>query len=363
MLMGKYRSCFCSYVETKCVKRMEAFRTRHSSAGQQRLLLLPLSLGLSSVAMLQLLESQLERQLSKSGRTGFSLSVLHLDTSAVDKDSTDATTLERVKERWPNYTYHSVPLSDAMALPDLEALLRQNNIESATSSELDSTSELSNEGKLSHFLHSLPSATSRADVTQILKTKLIISFAKSQSCEAILWGDTTTRLAEKTLSETAKGRGFGLAWAISDGPSPHGIDFYYPMRDLLKKELITYSAFTTPPLTDFIVPEKAVSTIVSAKNSSIDELMRGYFEGVEKNYPSIVANVVRTTGRLQVPGGAVGNALNGTEGNINGEPNCGLCGLPIISAAGEDGFAVKGVQRHGIQFCHGCARSFPLSSA
>ena len=123
------------------------------------------------------------------------------------------------------------------------------------------------------------------------------------------------------------------------------------MRDLLKKELVAYAAYATPqPLTDIVVPEKPVSTVVSAKNSSIDELMRGYFEGVEKSYPSIVANVVRTTAKLQ-------------QRDTGGETSCALCGLPIISAGGEDGFALKIVQRHGIQFCHGCARSFPLSSA
>lgn len=331
---------------------MEAFRTRHSSAGQERVLLMTLSLGISSVTMLHLLETQLNRQISKSGRTGFQLHVLHVDTSSVEAGSHDATVFERIKERYPSHKYTSIPLSDVMTLPDLEELLKQDNIATAspsTSSQDDST--LTNDEKLSNFLSSLPSATSRADVLQLLRNRLIISFAKRTACEAVLWGDTTTRLAEKTLSETAKGRGFGLAWAISDGATPHGVNFYYPMRDLLKKELVTYQKLVEPlPLTDLIIQEKPTSTIVSAKNSSIDELMRGYFEGVEVNYPSIVANVVRTTSKLQAPADA------------GAEEACALCGLPIISAGGEDGFAVKGVERHGIQFCHGCARSFPLSS-
>ncbi|KAL1305621.1 hypothetical protein AAFC00_007222 [Neodothiora populina] len=353
---GRYmcRTCFRRYIETKCVKRMEAFRTRHSSADQHRLLLLPLSLGLSSVTLLQLLEDQLKRQVSKSGRTGFELHVLHVDDSpSVDSnnDSQSAAILERIKSRYPKHAYSICPLSDVMALPDIEDVLNQNNIDTASSTPLTDAS--TNDGKLLNFLSSLPSMTARTDAFQILRQRLIVSVAKSLSCEAILWSDTTTRLAEKTLSETAKGRGFSLAWAISDGPSPHGIDFYYPMRDLLKKELVAYASIEEIGLQEIAIPEKPTSTVVSAKNSSIDELMRGYFENVEANYPSIVANVVRTTGRLQAP----------TTATAQGDSKCGLCGLPIISAGGEDGFKVKGMTRHGIQFCHGCARSFPLSSA
>lgn len=329
---------------------MESFRTRNSSAGQQRLLLLPLSLGLSSVAMLQMLHEQLERQTLKAGRTGFSLHVLHVDTSSVGGDeSTDATALQHVKERFPQYPVSTMPLSDAMSSPDFQDLLIQNGMppqhEDAPSS--------SNEEKLAHLLSSLPSATARADVASILRQKLIVSFAKEKSCEGIVWGDSTTRLAEKTISETAKGRGFGLAWAVADGPSPHGIDFYYPLRDLLKKELISYSKYVEPPLTPLIVAEKAPSAVVSAKHSSIDELMRGYFEGVERQYPSIVANVVRTTDRLRAP-----------ESQAT-EKTCALCGLPMIGVGVDDGFAVGGSERaqgHGVDLCHGCARSFPQLS-
>lgn len=362
------------------------------------------------MALLQLLDEQLKRQVSKSGRTGFQLHILHVDTSTegitnnssssvgnVDVDNINpATALERIKSRYPDYTYTTLPISDAMALPDLTELLQQNNLipTSTPSDEMPeaSTTAPSNSENLTSFLASLPSTTARTDALYIILQKLIVSFAKSLSCEAILYADTTTRLAEKTLSETAKGRGFGLAWAISDGASPFGIDVYYPLRDLLKKELVSYARLsststtsssegmavvdgvgeaaltsTSPSLQDLFVPEGKAGTVVSAKNSSIDELMRGYFEGVESAYPSIVANVVRTTGRLQVPGhvsaGITGTGARGTGSDAEDAARCGFCGLPIISAAGEDGFKIKGVERHGIQFCHGCARSFPLSSA
>lgn len=286
-----------------------------------------------------------------SGRTGFTLHVLHVDASSVEKDNTDAAALNRVKERFPKHTYSSIALSSVVELADMEDLLATCNIES---SQLDEKSDSTNQQTLDRLLSSVPSATSRADVVQMLKSKLIVSFAKLEKCEAIVWGDTTTRLAEKTLAETAKGRGFALPWLVSDGPSPTGKAFYYPMRDLLKKELVAYSKFTEPPLTPLIVQQAPISTIVSAKHSTIDDLMKTYFESVEQNYPSIVANVVRTTGKLQ--------ALKIEE---TGDIVCGLCALPLLDSSRADDLVSAGAARPGSQaqpFCHGCARSFPQAS-
>ena len=325
---------------------MEKFRTRFATAGQQRMLLLPLSLGVSSLSLLHCLDVQLERQMVKSGRTGFSLHVLHVDMSAVIKDAPQAKDLDTIKERYSKHTFTSIPLSSVMEVEDVQDLLRQYNIETPTPTEsLDTT----NQQSLETLLHSIPSATARADVLQILLHKLIVDFAKADTCEAIVWGDSTTRLAEKTLAETAKGRGFALAWLVSDGPSPHGIDFYYPLRDLLKKEIQAYARFVEPPLTPLIAPEPPLQTVVSAKHSTIDGLMRQYFDAVEKNYPHIVANVVRTTDKLQAPGISAGDA------------NCSLCGLPLLlTPRTEEGLAAEG--RAPPPLCYGCMRSVPMFS-
>jgi hypothetical protein len=62
---------------------MEKFRTRFATAGQPRMLLLPLSMGVSSLALLHCLDEQLKRQIENTGRTGFGLQVLHVDTTAI----------------------------------------------------------------------------------------------------------------------------------------------------------------------------------------------------------------------------------------------------------------------------------------
>ncbi|KAI4763444.1 hypothetical protein E4T52_04578 [Aureobasidium sp. EXF-3400] len=341
------RDCFCKYVATKAVKRMEKFRTRFATAGQERVLLLPLSMGVSSLALLHCLDEQLKRQIENTGRTGFALQVLHVDMSTVVPEGPSATDLDAIKERYPTHTYTTIPISSVMEVEDVQDLLKQYGIDTPESALANTGIETTNTQSLHTLLQAIPTATARADVIQILLHKLIVDFAKADACEAILWGDSTTRLAEKTLAETAKGRGFALAWLVSDGPSPYEIDFYYPMRDLLKKEIHTYATYTNPPLTPLVAPEAPLETVVSAKHSTIDGLMRNYFDAVEKNYPSIVANVVRTTAKFAAPDVRAGDA------------SCSLCGLPLLlTPRTEEGLVTEG--KAPPPLCYGCMRSVPM---
>ncbi|ELR05141.1 hypothetical protein GMDG_07183 [Pseudogymnoascus destructans 20631-21] len=95
---------------------------------------------------------------------------------------------------------------------------------------------------------------------------------------------STTRLADKTLTETPKGQGFSLPWQVSDGTSPFGdnLSFNYPMRDLLKKELVAFTKLTSPRLADIVLPVNTKSALsTSSKTTTIDDLMTQYFESVD----------------------------------------------------------------------------------
>ncbi|KAH9828152.1 cytoplasmic tRNA 2-thiolation protein 2-like [Teratosphaeria destructans] len=185
-------------------------------------------------------------------------------------------------------------------------------------------------------LLSLDSATSREDATIVLLRKLVVAKAKELNCEAILWGDSTTKLAERTLSETAKGRGSSLPWTVADGESLHGVPFYYPVRDLLTKELISFAALVDPPISDLLATVE-VKPIVSTKNTTIDQLMKQYFESVEQEYPSIVANVVKTSGKLKA------------QILAEVEMQCEMCDIPLDGQGPEKS-----------RLCHGCVRTLTL---
>ncbi|KAG9245521.1 cytoplasmic tRNA 2-thiolation protein-like protein 2 [Calycina marina] len=342
------QSCFCQYVTTKAVKRMETYKTRGSTKIAKKMLF-PLSFGSSSACLLHILDQHITSQYKRMNRAAFELHVVHVDLylDAVDRKGS-AELLEKYKTRFPRHTYSSIGLEEALSLDTIDwsslGLLYPPDVES----------EKPAIERLQHLIAAMPSATSKADILTTLLTRLLVSVAKKNDCEATIFGDSTTRLAEKTLTETAKGRGFSLPWQVSDGISTYGVAFNYPLRDLLKKELVTFSSMISPPLTKFIIRQEPSSHIsASSKQTTIDDLMAQYFESVEENFPSIVANVVRTTSKLQ--------PLTWEETN-----SCGLCGLPV--SEGTDGiFGWGGDQNsdsrvnreHGEQgiLCYGCSRS------
>ncbi|KAK5008490.1 Cytoplasmic tRNA 2-thiolation protein 2, partial [Cryomyces antarcticus] len=264
-----------------------------------------------------------------------------------------------LKQRYPQNTYSMISIADAFG--DRSVLdMSGDNLE--LHHQVDGEVSKSNEAKLEDFLASTSSATSRADILNILRTRLTVRFAEDTGCEGVLWGDCTTRLAEKTLAETAKGRGFTLPWQTADDNSPYGVSFNYPMRDLLKKELVAHADIVSPPLTS-LISNRAPQVSASTKNTTIDELMRQYFESVEENYPSIVANVVRTSSKLRAP------ILQDTD------RLCGLCRMPVaeglfgIHGWGGDQEAMTlstdagSSQDSEGKLCYGCARSLSNSTA
>jgi len=332
---------------------MESFRVRHSTPDQTRKLLLPMSFGVSSITLLHILDYQLKIQTAKTGRTGYQLLVVFVDTSAVEKNVPNSIMMTPLRNQFKEHSYAVVPLKDVYSIANSAS----NELTEGLVDETTKEEAISNEKMLENLFTSLASSsTARADVLSTLRTRLLVNYAKEHGCEAILWGDSTTRLAEKTLSETAKGRGFSLPWQVADGMTPHGITFNYPLRDLLKKELIAHADFVNPPLTELIQKPTATGPLsTSSKNTTIDDLMKQYFESVEENYPSIVANVVRTTTKLDA------------ASFEDADEHCSLCSMPVPD--GKFGIHGWGGDQHDTQgpysgerketLCYGCTRSAP----
>ncbi|KAM3422990.1 Cytoplasmic tRNA 2-thiolation protein 2 [Cercospora zeina] len=317
------RSCFARYVQTKVVKRMESFRVRNSEPGNEQKLLLPLSLDAGSLALLHILSQHLHTQVAKTGRPGYKLCVLHID----DPTSGDEThsSLAAVKNSYPEHEYHTIPRTKILELDNVSALLPQSTHDQ---------SRLGEQETLSQLFSSPRSASSQQDLKRILERRLVVHEAKEYGCRAVLWSYSTTKLAEQILAETAKARGFALPWVINDGESPHGMHFYFPLREVLNKEIDAYLTYLDPPLDGLVV--ESVKTAVSTKNTTIDDLMGQYFENVEQEYPSIVANVVRTTGKLQPTTLA------------EAEQQCELCNMPL-----------EGQAPARSRLCYGCIRTLP----
>lgn len=341
------RDCFTTYVTTKVVKRMAAFFRMDSSSEQQKTFLLPVSLGISSVSLLHVLTHHLEFQRGRAGRTKYRLHVLYVDSSESSVES-NVHLFEALKRQYSEHSYSIVPLS----------IIFENDKMHEFSNDEESSLDLSSVQKLHRLLNLLASSTSKADVLHTFLIRVIVQFAKSHSIDGILWGDCTTRMAERVLSESAKGRGYSLPWQVTDGDTPYGISFFYPLKDIFKKELYEFIKLTDPPLESFTTDSNSsdlkTQAPASLRNSTIDILMKQYFESAEEQYPSIVSNVVRTSGRLH-PG-------------IIGMQRCKLCTLPVTKdQLGIEGW--EGIQEIEVSktdgelgLCYGCSRSVPAEA-
>jgi len=341
------KTCFSKYVQTKIVKRLETFRVKNSEPGKERTLLVPLSFGPSSTALLRVLSRHLKGQVEKTGRTGFKLHVLHVQQPGDDTPTSEAL-LEKVKLLYPEHIYSTVALSSITSDPELASSLLPTSLQETLKTlrtTTPSTPSTPDDDLFQSLLSTLPTPTSRTDALTLLQRKLITHHALAHSCAAILFSDTTTRLSERILSETAKGRGFALPWVVSDGESPLGIPIYYPLRELLSKEVSAYVDFVEPSLEGIVVRRDGgasggAAATTMMKNSTIDDLTRQYFGGIEVDYPSIVANVVRTTSKLQA------RSLSEVEAH------CELCDLPLEGQAPERS-----------RLCYGCIRTMGQSAA
>ncbi|KAI9856345.1 MAG: cytoplasmic tRNA 2-thiolation protein 2 [Vezdaea acicularis] len=328
-------NCFLRYVATKFTKRMESYRVRNSTEDAPPKLLIPVSLGVSSVTLLWLLNKQLKGQLERVGRAGFKLLICSVEVDLGGEAPPEA--VQALKERFPEHEHIAAHLTDVFDYDEEGGLWA-----ALEPPEEMSRSVPSRQGKLNSIFRSLSSTTSREDIHTILLTRLISFLAKAHECESVLWGDTTTRLAEKTLSLTSNGRGASIPHLLNDDTKPHGVKFKYPLRDLLRRELVQHARFIKLSIDSLIIKEdrmeKAMAT--SGKNASVEGLMTNYFEGVEEAYPSVVANVVKMVGKL--------DSSKWSNNSI-----CAVCSVSV--EVGEGVSKENRLSRRNL--CYGCLRA------
>ncbi|KAI0127473.1 hypothetical protein BJ170DRAFT_374048 [Xylariales sp. AK1849] len=387
--------CFISFVSAKVIKRLEvlqrATRGPRFPSKPPRYLVALSPGSVSSTVLLSILCENLRAQREKSGGSGGARTRFEVVGCVVDTDlgsqpggdgidveeardgdeKGESDVLARYRAHFPGITFIHIRLEEALHLSSI-----------AWASLPALNTNLAPSHRLGDLLGRLPSTTSRSDMVRLFTRHLLLSAALREECSVLLLGYNTTSLAQLTLSETAKGRGFALPWLVNDGafrlpslvpesasqPGNPGTDaatevsipIYHPLRELFRKELVTYTTLTTPPLTP-LIPDpgpaggpngKKAAAVVSHKDLSIDDVMARYFAEVEENYPSVVANVVRTTGKLNRSG-------SGEQGT------CGLCGVGLDEVGDERWRGELGEQKGEARqdgegegrLCYGCDRS------
>ncbi|EED22105.1 conserved hypothetical protein [Talaromyces stipitatus ATCC 10500] len=302
------RDCFIEYAGHKAARVMGSYRPVKNSPPKK--VLLPLSLGISSASLLHIVDRLQNLQLSRSLNTaGFDLHVLVVDPATVHSGYADVkANFDSARESYPNHTYTMVPLHNIFQYDTTikETLCEFGFVEGGFDSDKE---------RLDAFRASMSTSTARDDIDNLLLVRLIVAFAKSNDCQGILWGDSDSRLAAKTLANVAKGRGGSLTWQVCDGASPWGLNFSFPLRELYKFELELYVK-QIPELASIIIPDLQIQENESNRNLSIDNLMNLYVKTQGEKYPGVMANVVRTTNKLR-------------PATIPQNVRCSLCAAPV----------------------------------
>jgi cytoplasmic tRNA 2-thiolation protein 2 len=323
------QDCFLSFITVKLGKRLLEHAKSDFVGAEQRSYLLPLSFGSSSLSLLVALDRYSNFQKEKYGKSRFRLHVVHVQ----EPGHSSQATLDRLRQLFPECTFSSHHLSSVFD-PDMKL------------------SHLETDAKLNQLLEALTSNTAKDDILRLFLVRSVVQFAKKERINNVLWGDTTTRLAERVLSETSKGRGYSLPWQVTEGETPFGVYFLYPFRDILRKELTEYILLANPAVQVLADLQKPVVPI-NLRNTSIDLLMNRYFESAEEQYPNIVSNVVRTSTKL-------------TLGPV-GLQRCKLCTYPIsdeqqgVMDESHKAESSSITTESDFILCYGCARNVTLS--
>ncbi|CVL01247.1 uncharacterized protein FMAN_10424 [Fusarium mangiferae] len=358
------RDCYVQYVAYKLNRRLGALHKdiRSSKKLTTRRYLAGLSFGPSSSVLAQLLTEQARHHSENKASSPFEPVIIHIDTelSYIEGESTAKKLLDEYRRVLPNAMFECVPLKDVLLVKSIDW----------STLPLDAvTPDDDPNACLQRLFNALPTLTSRTDLLRQLIRHLLLQKAQEHSCSALLLGHSTTALAALTLSEVANGRGFAVPLQVADGMTTvctYGavegtaaqetgrLEFpvYYPLREIFRNELVQYIDLV-PSLKE-VVPvnqagAKARNSVVSHKDLSIEEVMTRYFDSVEEGYAGIVANVVRTTTKLD---------------RVPGKSLCGSCGMSLDAEGdsrwageiGDDAGNGPGPAGAG-RLCYGCKRS------
>ncbi|KAG5368405.1 Cytoplasmic tRNA 2-thiolation protein 2 [Yarrowia sp. C11] len=315
-------SCFITFIQQKQRKAMEGCKVLFERPGcvlpPAINILVPISFGKSSLALLDMAHSQLEEQAKTyENAAGFTLNAVFIDCSEADiLEKKPTETIQELQKQFPLAKFTSVPLS--RAFEDTCAVSLKHNKDYSSF-----VSEISEEPtSVQHLLSSIGTKSAREDIISVLQRHLIIEEAHKQNLTlptTVAWGHNATRLAELTLSLTIKGRGNRIHAQVLEHKNPQdsisGLPEIHPLNDVLSYEIPYYNSFRN--VSHLEVNSLSKPSQVT-KNLSIDQLMHQYFENIQTNFPSIASTVVRTAAKLDDP-----NA--GKEGLTP----CLICASPV----------------------------------
>ncbi|KAG7698895.1 hypothetical protein KL930_002317 [Ogataea haglerorum] len=272
----------------------EKFKVKFGKSTAERpKVLLPLSYGSSSLALFDMVVSHLEEQCQNERAVqGYVLVVLHVGE--------DAARMERLRKK---YSQVLEKLEAEFVTVDPAVFVRDLARVTVTEEYAVRRTENSESLDLQELLLQFESRSSRQDFWQQVVQEVALRSAVAHDCSVVIFGHSMSRLAEEILALTAKGRGAETAHRLTDGEIEYAgrrLHVIHPLRDVLASEIKEYVRLGG--LQEMVATEESVKH-KSAKNKTVNELVREYFETVESEYPEVISTVVKIGTKLDSPQG------------------------------------------------------------
>lgn len=177
--------------------------------------------------------------------------------------------------------------------------------------------------RLSTFLTSLRSATSRIRTVQLLRRKLISRIAKLHGYVHVMEGVSSSRVAIEIMTDLALGRGTQIpkdVGLVDDRfLSSDGVTVVRPLREFSNKEIVVYNNLAKVPTLVMTNMETGASPL-----TSIQRATEHFILGLQADFSSTVSTVCKTGEKL------AGNQLKGrSSASEEGAERCCLCSTTL----------------------------------
>lgn len=164
-----------------------------------------------------------------------------------------------------------------------------------------------NDRHLHAILADLPDDTSRIDLVNQLRRKLLLSAARKLNCNKIFVADSAMDIATRVLGDVCLGRGAQLSTQANFCDARCAdIKILKPMRDFTQQELIYYSEYHQI---------NSVKSVELGTSTSIQALARNFTTELESQFSGTISTIFRTADKIS-PRSNVQQSI---------ENNCALC--------------------------------------
>jgi len=267
-------TCFLTYVTHK-------FR---STLGKSKLIqandrvLMALSGGHSSTALIHLVKDALSESAHK--RLRFSPGIVCVDESVTLPSDVeqDYSHIKELADKF-EYPFYLVPVYKGFA--------------SEGNNACDESDEKDRQEFIKAF-ESISSLTAQQDFLAIRRISLIINTAYRNQYKKIMFGDTSTSLSMKLLSNISLGRGSSIPLdiGVSDNRYPD-ITIIRPMRELSSKEVAIFNR-----LRNILVRLPKNITTMKSSDSCLQKKTEEFIIGLQTDFPHTVNTVFRTGDKI-----------------------------------------------------------------